>query len=67
MKESRTSQDSDGSSGLAIYIGGGYIGTLTGVMWTVVGVVATIQYGLVQLTDDIPRSWKAWLIILSLV
>ncbi|CAF1453618.1 unnamed protein product [Adineta steineri] len=24
-----------------------YIGTLTGVMWTVVGVVATIQYGLV--------------------
>ncbi|CAF3744420.1 unnamed protein product [Rotaria sordida] len=30
-----------------------YIGTLTGVMWTLVGVIATVQYGLVQLTDDI--------------
>ncbi|CAF0883502.1 unnamed protein product [Rotaria sordida] len=44
-----------------------YIGTLTGVMWTLVGVIATIQYGLVQLTDDIARSWRAWLIVLSLV
>ncbi|CAF3896288.1 unnamed protein product [Rotaria magnacalcarata] len=44
-----------------------YIGTLTGVMWTVVGVIATIQYGLVQLTDDVARSWRAWLVVLSLV
>ncbi|CAF4278038.1 unnamed protein product, partial [Rotaria sordida] len=44
-----------------------YIGTLTGVMWTLVGVIATVQYGLVQLTDDISRSWRAWLIVLSLV
>ncbi|CAF1335363.1 unnamed protein product, partial [Rotaria sordida] len=44
-----------------------YIGTLTGVMWTLVGVVATIQYGLVQLTDGITRSWRAWVIVLSLV
>ncbi|CAF1488520.1 unnamed protein product [Rotaria sordida] len=36
-------------------------------MWTLVGVIATIQYGLVQLTDDIARSWRAWLIVLSLV
>ncbi|UJR12570.1 hypothetical protein I4U23_016746 [Adineta vaga] len=43
-----------------------YIGTLTGVMWTAVGVITTIQYGLVQLTNDIPRSWRAWVIILSL-
>ncbi|CAF1159158.1 unnamed protein product [Rotaria sordida] len=44
-----------------------YIGTLTGVMWTLVGVIATLQYGLIQLTDDIFRSWRAWLIVLSLV
>ncbi|CAF4726631.1 unnamed protein product, partial [Rotaria sp. Silwood2] len=44
-----------------------YIGTLTGVMWTLVGTIATIQYGLVKLTDDISRSWRAWLIILILV
>ncbi|CAF2651537.1 unnamed protein product [Rotaria sp. Silwood2] len=44
-----------------------YIGTLTGVMWTLVGTIATIQYGLVKLTDDISRSWRAWLIILTLV
>jgi hypothetical protein len=30
-----------------------YVGTLTGVMWTMVGVIATVQYGLAQLTDDI--------------
>ncbi|CAF5066324.1 unnamed protein product, partial [Rotaria sp. Silwood1] len=35
-----------------------YIGTLSGVMWTLVGVIATVQYGLVQLTDDITRSWR---------
>ncbi|CAF3225742.1 unnamed protein product [Rotaria sp. Silwood2] len=35
-----------------------YIGTLTGVMWTLVGVIATIQYGLIQLTNDITRSWR---------
>ncbi|CAF1274177.1 unnamed protein product [Rotaria sp. Silwood1] len=44
-----------------------YIGTLSGVMWTLVGVIATVQYGLVQLTDDITRSWRAWVIVLSLV
>ncbi|CAF1117414.1 unnamed protein product [Adineta steineri] len=44
-----------------------YIGTLTGVMWMFVGVIATLQYGLVQLTNDISLSWRAWLIILSLV
>ncbi|CAF3709331.1 unnamed protein product [Rotaria sordida] len=44
-----------------------YIGTLTGVMWTVVGSIVTVQYGLVKLTDDVSRSWRAWLIILSLV
>ncbi|CAF1142313.1 unnamed protein product [Rotaria sordida] len=35
-----------------------YIGTLTGLMWTLVGLIATVQYGLVQLTDDITRSWR---------
>ncbi|CAF2769945.1 unnamed protein product [Rotaria sp. Silwood2] len=44
-----------------------YIGTLTGVMWTLVGAVATAQYGLVKLTDDVSLSWRAWLIVLSLV
>ncbi|CAF0942748.1 unnamed protein product [Didymodactylos carnosus] len=35
-----------------------YIGTLTGVIWTSVGVITTVQYSLVRLTDDIPRSWR---------
>ncbi|CAF1345216.1 unnamed protein product [Rotaria sordida] len=38
-----------------------YIGTLTGVMWTLVGVVATIQYGLVQLTDELETILTYWL------
>ncbi|CAF4029564.1 unnamed protein product, partial [Rotaria sordida] len=33
-----------------------YIGTLTGVMWTLVGAIITAQYGLVKLTDDVSRS-----------
>ncbi|CAF2630325.1 unnamed protein product [Rotaria sp. Silwood2] len=44
-----------------------YIGTLTGVMWTAVGVITTVQYVLVQLTNNVSLSWRAWLIVLSLV
>ncbi|CAF4879137.1 unnamed protein product [Rotaria sp. Silwood1] len=40
-----------------------YIGTLTGVMWTSVGVIATVQYGLVQLTNDITGSWRGQLVV----
>lgn len=27
-------------------------------MWTLVGVIATIQYDLVQLIDDVAHSWR---------
>ncbi|CAF1210015.1 unnamed protein product [Rotaria sordida] len=40
-----------------------YIGTLTGVMWTVVGSIVTVQYGLVKLTDDVSRSWRVSLLL----
>ncbi|CAF1210055.1 unnamed protein product [Rotaria sordida] len=33
-----------------------YIGTLTDVMWTLVGAIITARYGLVKLTDDVSRS-----------
>ena len=35
-----------------------YIGTLTGVMWTVAGLITFIQYGLVKLTDETVKSWR---------
>ena len=35
-----------------------YIGTLTGVMWTVAGVITFIQYALVKLTTDVSKSWR---------
>ncbi|CAF3816856.1 unnamed protein product [Rotaria sp. Silwood1] len=44
-----------------------YIGTLTGVMWTSVGVIATVQYGLVQLTNDITGSWRVSLYYVCLI
>ncbi|CAF1486748.1 unnamed protein product [Adineta ricciae] len=44
-----------------------YIGTLTGIMWTMVGVLTFVQYGLVPLTTDISKLWRAWLIVLILV
>jgi hypothetical protein len=36
-------------------------------MWTSVGVIATVQYGLVELTDDITLSWRVSLYILFLL
>ncbi|CAF0951989.1 unnamed protein product [Adineta ricciae] len=44
-----------------------YIGRLTGIMWTVAGAITCIQYGLVHLTADILRSWRAWVIVLALI
>jgi hypothetical protein len=35
-----------------------YIGTLTGAMWTAVGVIVTVQYSLVKLTDNITLAWR---------
>ena len=35
-----------------------YLGTLVGVMWTVAGVVIFMQYGLIKLTEDVPKSWR---------
>lgn len=35
-----------------------YIGTLSGVMWTIVGIITFVQYGLVPLTQDVPQSWR---------
>ncbi|UJR13126.1 hypothetical protein I4U23_000150 [Adineta vaga] len=44
-----------------------YIGRLTGIMWTSAGVITCIQYGLVNLTIDVPQSWRAWIIVLILI
>ncbi|CAF1684867.1 unnamed protein product, partial [Adineta ricciae] len=44
-----------------------YLGTLIGVMWTVAGLIILIQYGLSELTYDIPMSWRAWLILAVLI
>ncbi|CAF1326308.1 unnamed protein product [Adineta ricciae] len=44
-----------------------YLGTLTGVMWTVAGLITLIQYALNELTYDIPMSWRAWLILAVLI
>lgn len=35
-----------------------YIGTLTGVMWTIAGVATFIQYALVKLTAGVSKSWR---------
>ncbi len=34
------------------------VGTLSGVMWTMVGAVTFLQYALVKLTDDVSKSWQ---------
>ncbi|CAF4769593.1 unnamed protein product [Rotaria sp. Silwood1] len=44
-----------------------YIGRLTGIMWTIVGIITFIQFALVKLTNPIEEAWRAWLIILLLV
>lgn len=60
-----------------------YIGTLSGVLYTTVGVMTFIVYGVVKLTEDMSRAWRvrfffpkiidhfifvqAWVIILVLV
>lgn len=35
-----------------------YIGRLTGIMWSMVGLTICLQYGLVKLTVAVPDSWK---------
>jgi len=35
-----------------------YVGRLTGIMWSVVGLTICLQYGLVKLTVIVPDSWK---------
>ncbi|CAM4866798.1 unnamed protein product [Rotaria socialis] len=44
-----------------------YIGRLTGIMWTIVGAVTFVQFGLIKLTDPITAAWRAWLVIIALV
>ncbi|UJR19500.1 hypothetical protein I4U23_022629 [Adineta vaga] len=44
-----------------------YIGRLTGIMWTIVGIVAFVNFGLVKLTDDMSKAWRVWVIILASV
>jgi hypothetical protein len=35
-----------------------YIGTLSGVLYTTVGVMTFIVYGVVKLTEDMSRAWR---------
>ncbi|CAF4907187.1 unnamed protein product [Rotaria sp. Silwood1] len=44
-----------------------YIGTLSGVLWTTAAIFSSIQYGLLPLTVDVGKSWRAWAIILALI
>ncbi|CAF3064419.1 unnamed protein product, partial [Rotaria sp. Silwood2] len=44
-----------------------YIGRLTGIMWTIVGIVTFVQFALVKLTNPIEEAWRAWLVVLLLV
>ncbi|CAF1376982.1 unnamed protein product [Rotaria sordida] len=54
----------DGSQAVVVtFFQSEYIGTLTDVMWTLVGAIATVQYALVKLTDTISRLRGAWSII----
>ena len=35
-----------------------YIGTLTGMTWTIAGAITSIQYGLIQLATDVNEAWR---------
>jgi hypothetical protein len=34
------------------------VGTLSGMMWTIVGAVTFLQYALIKVTDDVSKSWQ---------
>lgn len=49
---------SDENTGIASSFPSEYIGTLTGLMWTIAGLITFIQYGLVKLTYETAQSWR---------